>query len=208
MKALIIDYGAGNLASVKGAMKRCGKEVLISSNPNDLTKASHVILPGVGAFSVAMSLLEKGGWIDALEKEVIKYQVPLLGICLGMQLLASSSTEGPTNVPLKGLGFISGTVIKLEPQNSNDRVPHIGWSEVKKSRDSLLMNSIPNSSDFYFVHGYHFKPSSQEHIVATTEHCGKICALVNKENIFGTQFHPEKSSRSGLQLLKNFLTTE
>ncbi|MDE1462285.1 imidazole glycerol phosphate synthase subunit HisH [Spartinivicinus poritis] len=205
MKPMIIDYGVGNLTSVKSAIERCGYEIFISNDVSDLLKASHVILPGVGAFSVAMISLKENGWVEALEDEVIKYQVPLLGICLGMQLLASTSEEGVLEDKIKGLDYIPGEVKKLKPKCNKERVPHVGWSEVQFASKSDIFSNIKNNTDFYFVHSYHFEPESEKHIVSTTEYCGGFCSAVSKDNVYGVQFHPEKSSKNGINILTNFL---
>lgn len=208
MNAIIIDYGVGNLSSVKAAIERCGQTAFISNNSKDLSRASHVILPGVGAFSVAMKLLSERGWVGALEREVIKYKIPLLGICLGMQLLSSSSTEGQESGTVKGLAFIPGKVEKLKPTKDLDKIPHVGWNEINKVTESKLLVDIKNQTDFYFVHSYHFKPELSKNIVATTNYSENFCSVVNSGNIYGVQFHPEKSSKSGLHLLENFLALD
>lgn len=199
---LIVDYGMGNLASVRRSFEECGARILISGDPRDAKEATHLVIPGVGAFSVAMNRLRQRGWLDVLIEKGVVDRLPILGICLGMQLLASQGEEGGV---CPGIGLIAGRVVRLVP-NSGERVPHVGWNEVCAIRPSPLLQSIDPKADFYFVHSYHFIPVSESDIVATTPFCGSFVSIVNRENIFGVQFHPEKSSSSGFQLVRNFLS--
>ncbi len=202
MKALIIDYEMGNLGSVRRSFEECDAEVLISTDPHDLKLATHIVLPGVGAFAEGMEHLIRGGWIDPLRQAVLNDRIPTLGICLGMQLFADRGFEkGDT----PGLGFIPGKVALLEPGNSDSRVPHIGWNEVDFVPNTPLFTKIPNKSDFYFVHSFHFIPENNNVIVGETPYCGNIVSAIQSENVFGVQFHPEKSSRAGFQLIRAFL---
>lgn len=201
MAVLIIDYGISNLGSIARAVEECGHEVLVSSEPSDIKAADHVILPGVGAFFEGMNNLKKLGWDKAIRQETSTYNIPLLGICLGMQLLASHGTE---TMPADGLGLIPGSVEKLNPIN-NERVPHVGWNEIHRMRDNRLLHNIADGTDFYFVHSYHFIPDNAGHIVSMTPYCGEFVSIVNAGSIYGTQFHPEKSNPVGFQLLRNFL---
>lgn len=201
MKVVIVDYGMGNLASVQRALEECGASAKIASDPAALQTASHVVLPGVGAFGDAMTRLAAGGWIAPL-RQLAAERVPLLGICLGMQLLAESGEEGGAHV---GLGLVPGRVVRLQPAAPNERVPHVGWNEVAVQRDDPLLASIPSRTDFYFVHSYHFVATSPQDIVALTPYCGEFVSVVRAGSVAGTQFHPEKSSRAGLRLLHNFL---
>ncbi|MBD3231347.1 imidazole glycerol phosphate synthase subunit HisH [Candidatus Dependentiae bacterium] len=202
MNVLIIDYGMGNLGSISRFLQECGANVFISNDPKDLCSAEKIILPGVGSFGGGINNLRKLGFIDPLAIEVKKNKIPLLGICLGMQLLANVGTEG---VVCKGLGFISGRVEKLEKQNEKESVPHVGWNEIHIKKESELFKNIPNKSDFYFVHSYHFVPANNNGILTVTPYCGQIISSVNCENIYGVQFHPEKSVPWGFELVKNFL---
>jgi glutamine amidotransferase len=201
MTVAIVDYGMGNLASVQRAFEECGASAVIANDPAVLQQVSHVVLPGVGAFGDAMTRLAAGGWIGPL-RQLAAERVPLLGICLGMQLLAEHGEEGGAH---EGLGLIPGRVVRLQPAAPSERVPHVGWNEVAVQRDDPLLASIPSRTDFYFVHSYHFMASVREHVVALTPYCGGFVSAVRAESVAGTQFHPEKSSRAGLRLLRNFL---
>ncbi len=200
---VIIDYGLSNLGSIKRALEECGGNVLISDNPHDLKLATHIILPGVGAFKDGMKNLHRLEFDSALKKVVLKEKIPLLGICLGMQLLAEKGYEGGVT---KGLGFIPGEVKLLKPTNKNERIPHVGWNEVLINKNSPLLAKIPDKTDFYFVHSYHLVPKKSEDIIGITPYCQQFVSVVMKGNVFGTQFHPEKSQYWGFQVLKNFLS--
>lgn len=202
MKVVVIDYGISNLGSIRQALAECGGEAFIADNPEELLTATHIILPGVGAFKDGMGNLKKFGWLEALKKAVLKDKVPLLGICLGMQLLADNGEEGGST---EGLGFVPGEVKRFISINPEEKVPHVGWNEVYPKGDNPLFSGILPGIDFYFVHSYHFIPKHQENIMSTTPYCGEFVSGVMKDNVYGTQFHPEKSSRAGFQLLKNFL---
>lgn len=199
MKVLVIDYGMGNLGSVKRSLEECGAEVLVSEDLNDLKHATHAVLPGVGAFRDGMTNLERNKWIPVI-RDAAHDGIPILGICLGMQLLADTGSEGGKT---PGLGLVSGRVERLVPQK--ERIPHMGWNEVYQSQKSMLFNHIPNGTDFYFVHSYHFIPTDKAHILSTTPYCDGFVSAVGSKNIFGVQFHPEKSSKPGFQLFRNFL---
>jgi imidazole glycerol-phosphate synthase subunit HisH len=201
MSVLIIDYGMGNLGSVSRSFEECGADVQIITEPRDFNGASRVILPGVGAFKEGMEHLVNRGWVEFINR-VIEEKIPLLGICLGMQLFAEKGYEGGL---VSGLGIIRGEVIRLNPQSAEERIPHVGWDDVCVTQSTPLFSDIPNGSDFYFVHSYHFVPGCVDHIVATTPYCGGVVSAVHENNVFGVQFHPEKSSKPGRQLLKNFL---
>lgn len=202
METAIIDYGMGNLLSVQRAFEKCGSDAVIVDNPLDLRSAEHIVLPGVGAFPDAMENLKNGGWIDELNRAVLDKRVPLLGICLGMQLLAEQSIEVRA---CEGLGYISGEVVPLEPIAEYERIPHVGWNEIEKVTDSPLFDGIRDGVNYYFVHGYHFKVKNTKDIATVTPYCGKFVSSVIRDNIMGTQFHPEKSQKAGFLLIKNFL---
>lgn len=201
MKVLIINYGMGNLGSVRRAFEECGAEVLVSSDPADLVKVERIVLPGVGAFADGMANLNAAGWPEPLRLALRNPGVHLLGICLGMQLLASKGYEGGET---SGLGLIQGIVNRLQPRNG-ERVPHIGWNEVRSECCAPLLKGIPAGTDFYFVHSYHFQPTETAHVVARTPYCGDFVSVTCAGNVFGTQFHPEKSSKPGFGLIRNFL---
>jgi glutamine amidotransferase len=203
MSIVIIDYGMSNLGSVKRAFEECGaNDVFTSDNPEDLKKADKIVLPGVGSFCDGIKNLNDYGFTDILRNEVLNNSIPLLGICLGMQLLADIGFEGGE---MPGLGLIPGKIVKLSSSNNFERIPHVGWNQVVYQKKCVLLENIDDYSDFYFVHSYHFIPNSDQYIVATTPHCGEFVSVVNLNNIYGTQFHPEKSSIKGFQIIKNFI---
>lgn len=204
MKVYIIDYGMGNLMSVKRAFEECeAEEVHICSEPEELFSAERIVLPGVGAFYEGMNNLNSKGWTKIIKQIAREGQIPILGICLGMQLLASKGYEGKET---EGLNLIDGEVKKLTTKNENERIPHVGWNEIYKFNDSSLFIGIENSTDFYFVHSYHFIPKDESNIIAKTSYCGEFVSGVSKDNIYGVQFHPEKSHKSGFKIIKNFLS--
>ncbi|MBF0498601.1 MAG: imidazole glycerol phosphate synthase subunit HisH [Candidatus Riflebacteria bacterium] len=206
MNVLVIDYGMGNLGSVRRAIEECGAAVQISGNPDDLNSATHVILPGVGSFADGSARLRERGWRDALHRAIDR-GLPLLGICLGMQLLADIGEEGGEN---PGLGLIPGEVRRLVPDHPDVRIPHVGWNDVhyvSSIASEKLFMGIPDGTDFYFVHSFAFRPSDPAaHLLATTPYCGGFASVVGRGAVFGTQFHPEKSQPVGFQLLRNFLS--
>ncbi len=195
----IINYGMGNLGSIKNMMKKIGVDSIITNRKDDIATADKLILPGVGAFDKAMVNLEKLGLITLLNKKVLEDKVPILGICLGMQLLAKTSEEGIK----KGLGWIDGNVLKFNLDKTL-KVPHMGWNRVYPKKESVLFKNMYPEPRFYFVHTYYFKCNNKEDILATTVYGGEFVSAVNKENIFGVQFHPEKSHKFGMKLLENF----
>jgi imidazole glycerol-phosphate synthase subunit HisH len=201
-KTLIVDYGMGNLGSVQRALEECGAEVVISCDPASCASADHIVLPGVGAFGAGMAALTRAGWVGALRGAVQEGGIPLLGICLGMQLLADQGFEGGETA---GLGLIPGAVSRLIADTAQTRIPHVGWNEVQHPGTHPLLRAIPSGTDCYFVHSYHFVPASTKDVLATTPYCGSCVAVVARGSVCGTQFHPEKSSRAGFQLLRNFL---
>ena len=202
MKVVVINYGMGNLGSVARALEECGATVEITENPTSLVGAERIVLPGVGAFPDAMARLEAARWPGELSEALSNPEVRLLGICLGMQLLADKGHEVAETA---GLGLIPGEVVRLVA-GQGERVPHVGWNEVRhRQASSPLLAGIGDGTDFYFVHSYQFRASLASDILAATPYCGEFASVVGSGNVFGTQFHPEKSSRPGMQLLKNFL---
>lgn len=199
----IIDYGMCNLDSVARAVEECGGTPLVTNNIHDLEIATQIILPGVGAFPDAMSQLTKLSMDTAIREQVLDNNIPFLGICLGMQVMATKGTE---DAETEGLGLIEGTVKRLKPESHDTRIPHIGWNEVHYVRNSPLFEGISTGKDFYFVHSYHFCCSDENNIIAWTPYCGGFTSAISKGNIFGTQFHPEKSQKVGFQVLKNFIS--
>jgi glutamine amidotransferase len=202
MKIAVVNYGMGNLASVRRAFEDIGAEVTVANHPSALYDANRIVLPGVGAFTAGMECLTKSGWASALREVVIQQGKPLLGICLGMQMLATTGYEGAET---QGLGFIPGSVHRLDAIGCKIRIPHVGWSDVHYCKADVLFDGIPDLSDFYFVHSFAFSPESKEHLIASTSYGCEMTVAVRKGNIFGCQFHPEKSSKAGRQLLKNFM---
>lgn len=197
----IIDYGMCNLDSVRRAVEECGGTPVVTSDPCDLKEATHIILPGVGAFPDAMENLKKTGFDAAIREQVAGGEIPFLGICLGMQLMAERGVEVR---PCEGLGLIPGEVRRLQAVSDLERIPHMGWNEVNVQKECPLFDGMPAGRDFYFVHSYHFACAS-EFAVATTPYAGGFVSVVGQGKVFGTQFHPEKSQRLGFALLKNFL---
>lgn len=209
MRVGVIDYGVGNLGSVMRALEELRVVPILVTRAIDMHATDSLILPGVGNFTDCARLLGKGGWSQALRDEVQGGQKPLLGVCVGMQLLASCSMEGAdTQVPdgTLGLGFIPGRVEHLRTLGCRLRVPHVGWNEVTHGATrGGLFDGIPDGTDFYFVHSYAFVPEDSADVLATTDYGVPVTVAVRRGRIWGTQFHPEKSSRAGLRLLRNFV---
>lgn len=200
---VIIDYGMGNLRSILNKLQRMDADAIISSKVEDIEKAEKLILPGVGSFAAGMDNLEKYNLIPILTKKVIEEKVPILGICLGMQLLTKRSEEGNAD----GLGWIDAETKQFvfERNNIKLKVPHMGWNSIDIRRDSTLLKGIPTNSAFYFVHSYHVCCNGTNSVAATTNYGYDFTSVIEKENIFGVQFHPEKSHKNGVRLLKNFV---
>ena len=201
-RVAIVDYGVSNLDSVARAIEECGGQPVVTSEPGVLAEAASVVLPGVGAFRVGMTNLRSLGLDDVLD-DLVRGGIPLLGLCLGMHLLASRGSEGGDTA---GLGLIEGEIVQLVPRQPGERVPHIGWNEVVAKRDSPLLSLEEPAQDFYFVHSYHFRPAAEADVVATTPYCGGFVSAIARENVYGVQFHPEKSSRAGFALIRGFLS--
>jgi len=195
----IIDYGAGNLHSVQKAVEFVGGRSFLADTAEEILRADKVILPGVGAFQVGMSGLTKKGIVPAI-KEFVATGRPLLGICLGMQLLFEESDEGGQHF---GLGFLPGDVVAFEPTDL--KVPQIGWNQLTHQGDSSMLANVTSGSYVYFNHSYYCRPSDPSHILATTEYGNSFASIVASGNVFGLQFHPEKSQHAGLHLLQNFV---
>lgn len=201
MTVAIVSYGVNNIGSVRRAFVDLGADVVLAEHRDALAGADRVVLPGVGAFGEAMARLRAGGWVDAL-RQLVSQGRPLLGICLGMQMLADSSDENGAH---EGLGLIAGRVRRLDALGCSLRIPHVGWNDVEFHGASPLFAKIPQGTDFYFVHSHAFEASHPDTVRATTAYDVPLVASVQREHVFGTQFHPEKSSRAGRQVLKNFL---
>lgn len=199
----IIDYGLGNIKAFANIYERLNINVKIAKTKYDIVGAEKLILPGVGAFDFAMSQLNSSGMRDVIEKEVISNKVPVLGVCVGMQMLANSSEEGE----LDGLGWVDGTVNKFDKKLFNSdlcRLPHMGWNNVKQSNKSNLFSNVPDLGRFYFLHSYYFNCNNNNNIISTSTYGSNFTSAVNSNNIFGVQFHPEKSHFLGVQVLNNF----
>jgi len=198
----IVDCGLSNIDSAVRALEYCGGDPVVTRDPETVRKAGRLVLPGVGAFPEAMQRLNESGLADAIRESALASERPILGICLGMQLMA---TAGQENEFTQGLGLISGNVLPLKAQLPGERIPHMGWNTVQTAEGCALLAGISADSDFYFAHGYHFVPSDRAHLLATTPYCGGVAAIVGKGLAFGAQFHPEKSQATGFSFFKNFI---
>lgn len=200
----LIDYGMGNLQSVANALESLGHAPVATSTPEDLHQAEGIVLPGVGAFGDGMRNLRASGMVAALNEAVLEQRRPFLGLCLGMQFLADASEENGTH---EGLGWISGTVRRICAVDRQHKVPHMGWNAVSVREGGDLFRGLSEPPVFYFVHSYHFDPSpdARKYVTSTCLHGMDLVASVQKDNIYGVQFHPEKSQRDGIGLLENFL---
>jgi glutamine amidotransferase len=199
----LIDYGISNLRSVQKAFEHLGTEASLTSDPEAVMRADKLVLPGVGAFIAGMQGLRRRGLIEPV-KQRVRAGVPLIGICLGMQLLFDESDEvEPGASPEAGLGVVPGRVVKLQGQGVH--IPHMGWNQLESLRESPLMRGIASGSYVYFVHSYICAPADPNRILATTDYGQDFASVVGAGNIFGIQFHPEKSQQVGLQILQNFI---
>lgn len=197
----LVDHGLCNIHSIRRALEDCGADVCVTFRPEDVVGADRIVLPGVGAFADAMARLKERGLDEAMREAVSRKQTPVLGICLGMQLLADFGEEGGRTA---GLGLVPGRVTKL-PSVEGCRIPHVGWNEVRPAKPHALWGDAPKQHDFYFVHSFHFQPEAEADILATTPYAGSFVSAVSRGCVMGVQFHPEKSQRSGFAVLKNFL---
>jgi imidazole glycerol-phosphate synthase subunit HisH len=196
----LIDYGAGNLQSVRNALKAAGAEAIVTSDPDIVLRADRIVLPGVGAFAACMKALSAvDGMTDALDRRVRREGAPFLGICVGMQLLADAGVEHGTT---QGLGWIAGIVRAIEPVGPSIKVPHMGWNDVVPA----VSHPLIEAGEAYFLHGYHYDVADKADVLATTEHGQPLVAAVARDNIIGVQFHPEKSQAYGINFLKRFLS--
>jgi glutamine amidotransferase len=206
MDVTIVDYNSGNISSVINSFKEVAKEniqIEVTSNLDKIKSSDKIVLPGQGSFkSCVDSLNGIDGLVDTLNEITIINKKPLLGICVGFQMFADIGFE---EIETQGLGWISGKVSKIDNQNGKFKLPHIGWNEINIVKDSTIFKDIKNKSHMYFVHSYEFIPKDKNVISATTDYSSSIVCSVEKENIFGTQFHPEKSDREGLKIIDNFL---
>ena len=202
----LIDYGSGNLASAAKALARAANgssEIVTTAHPEIVLTSERVVLPGVGAFADCMKGLSAiPGMVEALREKVLKEGAPFLGICVGMQLLATVGVEFGRHA---GLGWIAGEVVKITPDDPALKIPHMGWNELKFEQPHPLLDGIAPGAHAYFVHSFQLVPVLPDDLIATTDYGGPLTAMVGNENIAGTQFHPEKSQATGLKLLENFL---
>ena len=206
MNVTIVDYNSGNISSVINSFKEVAQgkvNIEVTSDLNKIKSSDKVVLPGQGSFKSCINALNKiDGLSNTLNEFAISLKKPLLGICVGLQMFADIGYE---ETETKGLGWISGKVSKINNQNGKYKLPHIGWNQIKIIKDSKIFKDIENNSHMYFVHSYEFIPNNKNVISATTEYSSNIVCSIEKENIFGTQFHPEKSDKMGLKIIKNFL---
>ena len=198
----IIDYGMGNLNSVEKALQAIGERAFISSSPEELMNADRLILPGVGAFDDALSALNRTG-LAKLIRQAASADIPLLGICLGMQLLLDSSEETKNELPSAGLGLVPGRVVRI-PAKEGYKIPQIGWNSLVKTQESRLLAGIKSGEFFYFVHSYYCSLAHREDVIAQCEYTAMLDVALEHKNLFAVQFHPEKSGNAGLAILKNF----
>ena len=206
MNVTIVDYNSGNISSVINSFKEVAKDkvkIEVTSDLNKIKLSDKVVLPGQGSFkSCVESLNNIDGLIDTLNEFALAKKNPLLGICVGLQMFADVGYE---ETETKGLGWVAGKVSKIDNQNGKFKLPHIGWNQINIVKDSKIFQNIENNSHMYFVHSYEFAPNDKDVISATTDYSSNIVCSVEKENIFGTQFHPEKSDQMGLKIIGNFI---
>lgn len=198
----IVDYGMGNLLSVYSAFDYLGTQVKVCKHPEELLTVDRIVIPGVGAFKDCIDKIVSTGFKEVLDEQVLQKGKPILGICLGMQVMAKIGLEGGEN---NGLGWFDASIVKLSPKDTNLRIPNIGWNNVSFDPNILLFKGVPRNADFYHVHSYFMDVNNPQDVVATYEYCQRVTAAVLKDNIFATQFHPEKSQDHGLKILENFI---
>jgi len=198
----IVDYGLGNIKAFGNVYKHLNVPYTIAKNVEELAGATKIILPGVGAFDHAMNQLEQSGMREKLDELVLKKKLPIIGICVGMQMLAKSSDEGK----LPGLGWIDALVKKFDEKSIKyaTHLPHMGWNDVEPIKENKILKSLEKDAKFYFLHSYYFQCNDHEDSIAVSDYGIKFSCAINKENIYGVQFHPEKSHKYGIQILKNF----
>ncbi len=201
MKLVIVNYGLGNIGSIVNMLKRIGVNAIYSAHISDIEQADKLILPGVGSFDTGMQHLQNSHLIPALEKKIYQDKTPLLGICLGMQLLFEKSEEGRE----PGLGWLKGHCVKFSLTDPKLKIPHMGWNMTNPCHYHSLFKTLESTARFYFVHSYHALCADKSDVLSTTTHGLPFTSAVNRENVFGVQFHPEKSHRFGMTLLKNFV---
>ena len=200
----IIDYGSGNIRAIGNIYDTLKIDYKIAKSPEEVMGAEKLFLPGVGAFDETISMLDKTGFREVLDFEVMQNKIPIIGICVGMQILAESSEEGK----LPGLGYVKGKVRKMDASllNQKPKLPHLGWNSIEITRESALLKNIDSVLGFYFLHSYYFECENQEDILTTTTYGKSFASAINHDNVYGIQFHPEKSHHNGINLLHNFAT--
>jgi imidazole glycerol-phosphate synthase subunit HisH len=197
----IVNYGVGNLASIKNMLKKAGFDAVLATEKSEIEQASKLILPGIGAFDHCMSEFNKSGLREMVTKKALGDNTPLLGICVGLQMLMENSEEGVE----PGLGWIKGKTIKFKKEALGDlKIPHMGWTNVQIVKDTPVTRDLGNEPRFYFVHSYYVQPEDQSDTMLTATYGYEFTAAVNRNNIFGAQFHPEKSHKYGMKILENF----
>ena len=202
IKVAIINYGIGNIRSLYNGLKKIDIDAEIIADPELINNFNKVFLPGVGSYKDAIFMIKKFGWDKAIKNFSSNKDKSLFGICVGMQILSSHGYE---NGKSKGLDIIKGDVEFMDKQGCNLKLPHIGWNNIKILNENLITKNISNDSDFYFVNSYSFRISNTKELIATTTYDIEFPSIINKQNVYGTQFHPEKSSNAGIQILKNFI---
>ena len=198
-KPIILEIDSGNILSLKNIINKFSENILITKNDTDIENCSHIFLPGVGSYAEVMRKIKKNINIDLLKKKIIDHKVFFMGICVGMQVLSNFGYE---NEKCEGLSIVNGSVKKL---NTEEILPHVGWNSINFSNSNKIFDGISNKTDFYFTHSFAFELNNNESEIAFTNYGVKFSSMINKENIFGTQFHPEKSQAAGIKLIKNFL---
>jgi imidazole glycerol-phosphate synthase subunit HisH len=206
MNVTIVDYNSGNISSVINSFREVAKDkvnIQITSDLNKIKSSDKLVLPGQGSFKSCVDSLKRiNGLVDCLNEFAINSKKPLLGICVGLQMFADVGYE---ETETKGLGWISGNVLKIDNQNGKFKLPHIGWNQINILKDSKIFKNIENNSHMYFVHSYEFIPEDKSVISSTTDYSSNIVCSIEKDNVFGTQFHPEKSDKIGLKVIDNFI---
>ena len=201
MSTVIIDYGMGNISSVRNMLRYLGYSAMLSCDEKEILSADHIILPGVGNFGMAMENIKKRNLKSFLDEAVLNRGIPILGICLGMQLMMSTSEEGNCN----GMGWIKGSVDKFTLDTTIYKIPHMGWDYINPTQNSNLLDELPPEPRFYFVHSYHAKCENCKESIAVTDYGGVFTSIIGRDNILGVQFHPEKSHKFGMKIFDNFM---
>jgi glutamine amidotransferase len=198
----IVNYGSGNIQAILNIYKQLNIDCYVAETPEELESATKLILPGVGAFDETMGQLISSGFKDVLDRKVLMEKIPIIGICVGMQILANSSEEGELN----GLGYVPGKVVKFNESRFSQKpyIPHLGWNSVLKKKNHKILDNINLDQGFYFLHTFYFKPENDDFVLTETDYGGIFSSSVINNNVFGMQFHPEKSHANGIQLFKNF----